>query len=352
MSDDVYVKLAKYLDTAPVGAPMTDNLLEILKILYTPEEAELAVKVPFLNTDLPTLVELTGMEEDKLGGMLVKMAKKGTVFLSEKGKFRLLPTMVGFSETPFWPGERNEETEKLAPLWIDYFNEAFGEEIAGRKTPLVRVVPVDESLEPGAVVTPHEKVNDLMDQLDYFAVAHCPCRLFARYSDADHCDHDTENCFHFGSMGKYMVTQGMAREITRDETKRLLKEAHEQGLVHTADNYSGRISTMCSCCGDCCVWMRAKKELNLNNSLARSNYVMHSDPDLCTACGTCEERCPVDAISVDDVAKVDGGKCIGCGVCYSTCPSDAIRLVERNEREEIIDIQEYIQRLMKEKGMI
>jgi NAD-dependent dihydropyrimidine dehydrogenase PreA subunit len=352
MSDDVYVKLAEYLDSAPVGAPLTDNLLEILKVLYTPEEAVLAVKIPFLNTDLPTLVAVSGYKEEKLKKLLIGMVKKGTVFMSDKGKFRILPTMVGFAETEFWPGKQTPEMERLGRLWDKYIDEAFGKEVSGRETPLMRVVPVDESLEPGAVVTPHEQVDSLMDQLDYFAVGHCACRQIARFSGRDQCDHGTENCFHFGSMAKYSVTQGMAREITRDEAKQLIRGVHEQGLVHIASNHGGRISTMCSCCSDCCVWMRSMKELDLTDSIAKSNYVMRSDPELCTACGTCKERCPMEAITVDDVADVDGDKCIGCGICYPTCPSGAIRLVERGERKEIMDIQEFIQKLIQGKGLI
>ena len=351
MENDVYVKLAEYLDKAPIGAPLTDDLMEILKVLYTPEEAELATKLPFMNADLPTLVEMTGMEEDELKDMLIKMAKRGTVFMNNKGYFRLLPTMVGFFETPFGPGKRTPETKKLAGHWYDYLYEAYGREIADRKTPLARVVAIEESIEPGAVVTPFEKVDELMDMLDFYSVAHCPCRQMAEYSGQEHCDHNTENCFHFGSMGRYMVSQGMARELTREEAKELIKRAHEEGLVHVADNYSGRISTLCSCCGDCCVWMRAKKELNLRDSVADSNYVMVVDEVECIACGVCEERCPVDAITMDDFASVDTNVCIGCGVCYPTCQVEAISLVKRGERKELVEVMEYVQKLMDEKGI-
>jgi electron transport complex protein RnfB len=346
MSRDVYIKLSQYLDMAPIGAPLTDNLIAILEMLYTPEEAELASKLPFFNTDFDTLVQTTGIKADTLREMLVRMAKKGTVFMNEKGSFRLLPTMVGFSETPFWPGKRTEKTEKLARHWVDYLGEAFSQEIGDREMPMVRVVPVDESIVPGATVTPNERIDDLMDQLEYFAVAHCPCRQMTRYSGEPHCDHSTENCFHFGSMAKYMVTMGMAREITKDQAKKMLRDAHEEGLVHMADNYGPRVTTICSCCGDCCVFMRTRKKIGLKNAFADSNYLMQVDTDICTGCGTCAERCPVEAIAVDETAAVDTDKCIGCGVCYPTCPSGAISLVDRAERKEILEVKEFVDAFM------
>ena len=347
MSRDVYVKLSQYLDMAPIGAPLTDDLIAILEILFTPQEAELATKIPFFNTDFPTLEKTTGMDAETLKDTLVRMAKKGTVFMSDKGKFRLLPTMVGFSETPFWPGKRTETTEKLAHLWKRYIDEAFGKEIGDRELPMLRVVPVDESIAPGATVTPNEKIDALMDGTDYFAVAFCPCRQMAEYTGSPHCDHSLENCFHFGSMAKYMVSVGMAREISRDQAKMMLRAAHEEGLVHLADNYGPRVTTICSCCSDCCVMMRTRKKIGYRNVFADSNYLMHVDSDLCTGCSTCEGRCPVDAINVDDVAEVDTDRCIGCGVCYPTCPSGAISLVERSERKEVLDAKEFFARLMK-----
>ena len=46
----------------------------------------------------------------------------------------------------------------------------------------------------------------------------------------------------------------------------------------------------------------------------------------CTACGNCADACPVDAITVDDVAVIDAGACTDCGTCVDECPVDAITL--------------------------
>jgi uncharacterized protein len=46
--------------------------------------------------------------------------------------------------------------------------------------------------------------------------------------------------------------------------------------------------------------------------------------DLCTACGTCAEWCPTDAIRVEKTAKIDPAKCIGCGECLAVCLDGAV----------------------------
>jgi uncharacterized protein (DUF362 family)/NAD-dependent dihydropyrimidine dehydrogenase PreA subunit len=52
-----------------------------------------------------------------------------------------------------------------------------------------------------------------------------------------------------------------------------------------------------------------------------------ADPDLCTACETCIEQCPVDALSMeDDVPVVDADTCITCFCCQEICPEKAIEL--------------------------
>jgi uncharacterized Fe-S center protein len=48
--------------------------------------------------------------------------------------------------------------------------------------------------------------------------------------------------------------------------------------------------------------------------------------DKCVACGTCVKDCPVNAITLGDVASIDSGKCIGCAHCIAVCPQAAIDL--------------------------
>lgn len=46
--------------------------------------------------------------------------------------------------------------------------------------------------------------------------------------------------------------------------------------------------------------------------------------DECVGCGACEDVCPENAITIDDVAVIDDGKCVDCGACIDECPASAI----------------------------
>ena len=60
----------------------------------------------------------------------------------------------------------------------------------------------------------------------------------------------------------------------------------------------------------------------MNTQILRQHLI---DPEVCIRCNTCEEKCPVKAISHDRrnyVVNFD--VCDGCGDCLPPCPTGAI----------------------------
>jgi MinD superfamily P-loop ATPase len=62
------------------------------------------------------------------------------------------------------------------------------------------------------------------------------------------------------------------------------------------------------------------------------------DPERCTQCGECLERCQYDAIND---FKIDTIACEGCGVCVHFCPSEAIDFPQRKCGEWFISNTAY-----------
>ena len=58
----------------------------------------------------------------------------------------------------------------------------------------------------------------------------------------------------------------------------------------------------------------------------RNNVVARVNAQECNGCGVCVEYCPVDAITMNNIAIIDENKCTGCGICIDKCPLGAITM--------------------------
>lgn len=156
----------------------------------------------------------------------------------------------------------------------------------------------------------------------------CPCRSFKE----NPC-HPTQVCLMIGQPivnFKLEHSPGKTRLISKEEALIILEEEHMRGHVHSAwfkDVLLDRFVTICNCCKCCCAGIKAMVQYD-SSIMASSGYVSKIDYTMCTACGTCAEACPFNAISVDgDKAIIDWTKCLGCGVCTTLCPKGAISLI-------------------------
>ncbi|MFO1306954.1 MAG: benzoyl-CoA 2,3-epoxidase subunit BoxA [Burkholderiales bacterium] len=67
------------------------------------------------------------------------------------------------------------------------------------------------------------------------------------------------------------------------------------------------------------------------------------DPEICIRCNTCEETCPIDAITHDERNYVvDPGKCDNCNLCIAPCPTGAIDSWREVARAEMYPIAEQL----------
>jgi NAD-dependent dihydropyrimidine dehydrogenase PreA subunit len=135
----------------------------------------------------------------------------------------------------------------------------------------------------------------------------------------------------FGKFAQTYIDFGWAREISREEAIEVLKKNEEEGLVFQPGN-SQKADFICSCCNDCCLGLSIIKRMPNPADLVQTNFFAEIDIDLCAGCGTCVERCPMDAITLeDDVSSISRPRCIGCGNCIYVCPEGAIKLVKKDK---------------------
>jgi NAD-dependent dihydropyrimidine dehydrogenase PreA subunit len=350
--DAVYVKLAKHLDNLPAGFPATDSGVElrILKRLFTPQEAEVAMGLTLMPEPASTVAQRLGQDEPALASVLEKMSKKGLILRSNKGgqnNYMAAQFVVGI-----WEYHVNDLNEDL----IRDFNEYVPflvKELSKQKTQQLRVIPVSQSVSAEMRTMPYEEAEQIIKNQSKIVVADCICRKEHQIAGKG-CDNPLESCLMFSGAAYYYEDNGLGRSIDQEEALEILNKGIEAGLVLQPAN-SQKPSAICMCCGCCCQILKNVKQLDKPAQIVNTNYYVAVNEEDCVACGTCEDRCQMDAITVDDVAHVDRDQCIGCGLCIPTCDTEAIKLFEKSEEEKWIPpktvVETYLN-IAKERGKI
>jgi len=330
---DVYRRLAQKLDELPHGYPPTESGVEIkiLKKIFLPEEAEMALKIRPVPEPAEAIAQRLGKPLPEMQEILDTMVRKGQIgSIAADGMqtYALFPFIVGI-----WEFQMNRLDKELAELFHEYYPH-LGEVLAKFAPSVTRVVPIQAQIKAEQQVLPYEDVRQMFGRAKSFQLMNCICRKEQALLGKP-CKYSSEVCMgfsrHEGAFDKYPL----GKIISKEQALAVLDKAEEEGLVHMTYNLKGDSFFLCNCCSCCCLALKAVKDFNFPHMLAKSHYVATIDQETCAACGTCaNERCPMDAIVEDNGGyKVQPERCIGCGVCTNTCPTESMSLVHRPESE-------------------
>lgn len=347
-----YHKLQDKLGKHPVGAPRSAEFLEILKILFKPDEVVVAVNLEFVGQSAAAIATQSGLHETVVTKKLETLADRGAILAKARDSvlfYSLLPNYPGLFEYPIMKGLEKAEQDRLAELWHAYYMQDMAAELASAVPPWTRVFPAEEALDQAEIeIIPYERASLLMDKATIIALARCPCRVVA-----GNCDLPLEVCLSFDGAARFLSERGMARLIDRYEALQVLKDAEEAGLVHTGSNITEKLIFMCNCCPCCCHMLMLMTKHGFEEGIARSAYQAELNEAECDGCGICaEERCPVSALTMSgETVALDSSRCIGCGLCISTCPGGALKLVSRgNHRQPPNTVQDLVQQVVTNKA--
>ena len=339
--------LQKRLGQKVQGAPDSPTLMKILQILFSPEDARLAGRLPHNLTELEKLSESLRVPMDELDGRLTDMAHRGLVLDIERNGcryFTLAPVVVGFFEFTFMRVRPDTPMKELARLFEQYFyeDERFAKTIFQGKTSMFRSLVREEALPQNglAEVLDWERASGIVTSASAISVGLCQCRHTASHLGRE-CESPQETCLTFNHGAEYLSRNGMARAVTKDEAMRILAACKEAALAQTADNVQRKVTFICNCCGCCCHVMRALRTFDLHPGITTSNWICDVDLSKCKGCGLCAKACPVGAIRIEE--KTDGGGrkkwavrsenfCLGCGVCSTVCKTGASTMRPRPQR--------------------
>ncbi|MHA1472663.1 MAG: DUF362 domain-containing protein [Promethearchaeota archaeon] len=336
---------------------VNDDLIDLLQLIMTPEQAEFVTvfKKPSLSID--QLKDKTNLDEEALTQVLHDLMNKGVIVGVPSRRsgvmvYRLLGPYPGIFEYQFMRGETGEKQKKLAQTFDNLFKEMskgtqrnydnFVEQFK-KLPPITRVVPVEEEIKdvPVDKILPHEEASRIVDKYDDIALVHCYCR-----HEKDLLEHSCSvtderlNCFLLGKSAQFAIEHKFGNKITKDAAKKILNKASDEGLVHKAFhvhlNPELEEEAICNCC-KCCCGIFSLFWKGITPYHCYTSYLAEVDGGSCVGCGTCVEKCPMEAIDlVDNIAVINSSRCIGCGVCVHHCPEEAMKLNRTGNREVFV----------------
>jgi ferredoxin len=344
-----YDSLVERLNRLPQGAPPSDTLHAILKLLFSAEEAGLVALLPirpFTAQHAAKVWRKSPAEAQKvldaLAGraiLLDMQAPDGTV------TYVLPPPMAGFFEFSMMRLRGDVDQKLLAQLFYQYINveEDFITALFMSDTRLGRAFVNEEALPADHTLTvlDYERASEVVRSASHRSVGICYCRHKMLHMDRA-CAAPLDICMTFNNTADALARHGYAREIDVAEGLDLLQEARDRGLVQFGENIQRGVNFICNCCGCCCEAMIAARRVGFTNAVQTTNFLPVVDEAACNGCGKCVTACPVEAmglVSTNDPhhpklrkARVDTARCLGCGVCVRACARQGLRLVERGSR--------------------
>jgi NAD-dependent dihydropyrimidine dehydrogenase PreA subunit/biotin operon repressor len=345
--DRKYRLLQQRLDHNVTGAPESPTFMKILRLLFSPEEAELARRLPGQPTSLDVLSRKLGIPQAALGDKMTEMAQRGLVVDFEhdgQRYFSLPPVAIGFFEFTFMRARDDLPMAELAHLFEEYMleDDRFARSVFQGQTQLGRSLVREEALseEDHTEILDWERASHIVRSASAVGVSLCACRHLANHLGRA-CDRPQQTCLSLNYAAEMLIRCGLAQPITTDQAMRILGECKEIGLAQTGDNVQRKVTYICNCCGCCCGMIEAIKTFDIRNAIVTSNWIMEVDLSRCKGCGSCARVCPVEAIEITQ--EREGGRkrkwavrdetlCLGCGVCYSACKNGGITMKPRAQR--------------------
>jgi Pyruvate/2-oxoacid:ferredoxin oxidoreductase delta subunit len=328
-----YLDVAKnYSNPLVIGPPICDELIALVQHMFTEEEAMAArhLRAFPLGKSAEKVAQAEHRPVPEIRAILNRLANEKRVIVGHgpdtKKVYDILPILPGTFEMALMRPSMDTLTEwhkRFAVLFEALWETGYLTDFLKFPNPAVRYLPVMKSISALPVAWPSDRLQEILDRYDLFAVGLCQCRLTEKLVDRE-CGRPMENCTAFGKAAIPVIKAGMMRQVEKQEIIDIKAKAEASGLVSWMFNEeSGKgPANSCSCCGCCCHMMRTVSEFNMPGMIAPPHFIPEFKEAECDHCGKCATRCPMGAITVDVKGKTaihNIQRCVGCGLCVLAC---------------------------------
>jgi ferredoxin len=344
-----YSRLADRLNRFPQGAPPTELLFRILKMLFSEKEAELVSLLPIKPFTAEKASQVWKMGLASTRKILEELAARAILLdIDRHGEsvYVLPPPMAGFFEFSLMRVRQDIDQKLLSELFYQYLNveEDFVRQLFTRgETQLGRTFVHEPALpdESALHVLDYERASEVIKTASHRAIGICYCRHKMQHLNKV-CAAPLNICMTFNTSAASLIKHGVARPVEVAEGLDLLQQAYECSLVQFGENVRERVSFICNCCGCCCEAMVAARRFAILNPVHTTNFIPEVHEPTCNGCAKCVNACPVEAmtlVSSNDPrrpkmkkAKLAEDVCLGCGLCVRACPRQSVSLKSRPKR--------------------
>jgi len=261
-----YDKLVKRLNKFPQGVPPSETLYEILKLLFSEEEAKLVSLLPIKPFTTKTAAKAWGKTEEETHVVLQELASRALLVDVEKDgnqTYSLPPPMAGFFEFSMMRIGGNFDQHLLGELFYQYMNveDEFVTALMSLPTPIGRAFVNEETIEEHMIhVLDYERATEVIKTASDIGIGTCYCRHKMEHVGKA-CDAPMEICMTFNATATSLIKHGYARKIEVDECMDLLELAKKHNLVQFGDNVQNEVAFICNCCSCCCEALVAARKV-------------------------------------------------------------------------------------------